>query len=272
MKPLRGLVCCLLALLCLIGTATCALAEEEVLTVTFANVGEADCILLQCGGTNVLVDAAEAASAPRVLAFLKGRGVKTLDAIFLSHFDQDHVGGMAAVLQNFPVGAVYTSYLPEGKSSREIDAFFAALESKGLTAELISEETQLSIGGVDYTVYPPQDRTLGAKDSNNASLLLYGTCGESRFLLPGDAEKKEIRELLGYDLSCELLKLPHHGRHASNTDKLLDALQPRFAVICASESDEKTQTDLDKRSIETFLTADGPVTAVSDGKTWRVTQ
>lgn len=272
MKELKRLLGCVLALLCLMGMAACASAEEEQLTVSFANVGEADCILLQCGGTNVLVDAAEAASAPRVLAFLKGRGVKALDAVFLSHFDQDHVGGMAAVLQNFPVGAVYTSYLPEGKSSREIDAFFAALETKGLTAEVIAEETRLTIGGVDYTVYPPQDRTLGAKDSNNASLLLYGTYGESRFLLPGDAEKKEIRELLGYDLSCELLKLPHHGRHASNTGKLLDALEPSFAVICASAYDEKTLDELQQRGIETFLTADGTVTAASDGISWHVTQ
>lgn len=272
MKPIRALLGALLALLCFGMAAPCAFAEEEQLKVSFADVGEADCILIQCGDTNVLVDAAEAASAPRVLAFLKGRGVKTLDAVFLSHFDQDHVGGMAAVLQNFPVGAVYTSYLPEGKSSREIDAFFAALEHKGLTAEIIAAETRLTVGGVDYTVYPPQDQTLGAKDSNNASLLLYGAYGESRFLLPGDAEKKEIRELLGYELGCELLKLPHHGRYAGNTGKLLDKLQPRFAVSCASAYDEKTLAELDKRGIETFLTADGPVTAVSDGKSWRVTQ
>ena len=214
----------------------------------------------------------EAISAPQVLAFLKSRGVTSLDAVFLSHFDQDHVGGMAAVLRAFPAEAVYTSYLPAGKSSREIDAFFDALESAGLTAVEIEEETELSIGGVDYTVYPPQNRTLEAKDSNNASLLLYGTYGESRFLLPGDAEKKEIRELLGYGLSCELLKLPHHGRRESNTDKLLDKLQPDFAVICASAYDEKTLTELQLRGIETYLTADGPVTAVSDGKSWAVTQ
>ena len=74
------------------------------------------------------------------------------------------------------------------------------------------------------------------------------------------------------ELGCELLKLPHHGRYAGNTGKLLDKLQPRFAVSCASAYDEKTLAELDKRGIETFLTADGPVTAVSDGKSWRVTQ
>lgn len=272
MRAKRFLLGALMALLCFGTAAPCAYAAEETLTVSFADVGEADCILLQCGGTNVLLDAAEAKSAPQVLAFLKSRGVTSLDAVFLSHFDQDHVGGMAAVLRAFPVEAVYTSYLPAGKSSREIDDFYMALESAGLTATVIEEETALSIGGVDYTVYPPQDRTLEAKDSNNASLLLYGTYGESRFLLPGDAEKKEIRELLGYGLSCELLKLPHHGRREGNTDKLLDKLQPDFAVICASAYDEKTLTELQLRGIETYLTADGPVTAVSDGKSWAVTQ
>ena len=272
MKAPRMLLVALLVMLCLTGASGLASAEEETLTVSFANVGEADCILLQCGSTSVLVDAAEAKSAPQVLAFLKGRGVTSLDAVFLSHFDQDHVGAMAAVLQSFPVSAVYTSYLPEGKTSREIDAFYMALESMGLTATVIEEETCFTIGGVAYTVYPPKNRSLSAKDSNNASLLLYGVYGESRFLLPGDAEKKEIRELLDYDLSCELLKLPHHGRHEGNTDKLLDALQPRFAVICASAYDEKTLAELDKRGIEAFLTADGPITAVSDGQSWRVTQ
>jgi len=269
---MRFLLGALMALLCFGTAAPCAFAAEEPLTVSFADVGEADCILLQCGGTNVLIDAAEASSAPQVLAFLISRGVTTLDAVFLSHFDQDHVGGMAAVLRVFPVETVYTSYLPAGKSSREIDAFFDALESAGLTATVIEEETALSIGGVDYTVYPPQDRTLDAKRSNNASLLLYGVYGESRFLLPGDAEKREIRELLGYGLGCEMLKLPHHGRIEDNTDKLLDKLQPDFAVVCASAYDEKTLAELQLRGIETFLTADGPVTAVSDGQGWAVTQ
>ena len=272
MKTIGALLGALMALLCFGTAAPAAFAAEEALTISFADVGEADCILLQSGGTNVLVDAAEAKSAPQVLAFLKSRGVQSLDAVFLSHFDQDHVGGMAAVVRSFPIGAVYTSYLPAGKSSREIDAFFLALESAGLTATVIEEETALSFGGVDYTVYPPQNRTLDAKDSNDASLLLYGTYGESRFLLPGDAEKKEIRELLGYGLSCELLKLPHHGRSESNTDKLLDQLQPGFAVVCASAFDDNTLAELQQRGIETYLTADGSVTAVSDGQGWALTQ
>ena len=56
MKAIGALLGALMALLCFGTAAPAAFAAEDTLIISFADVGEADCILLQCGGTNVLVD------------------------------------------------------------------------------------------------------------------------------------------------------------------------------------------------------------------------
>lgn len=68
-------------------------AEEDTLTAVFYDVGKADAILLYTEDAAVLVDAGVNKSGEDIVADLHARGIERLDALIITHFDKDHVGG-----------------------------------------------------------------------------------------------------------------------------------------------------------------------------------
>lgn len=87
---------------------------EDALHVHVIDVGKADAILLESPDANVLVDCGTAEAAEDVLRYLAARGIDRLDAVWISHPDDDHCGGLPAVLQTVPADEVVES--PVGES------------------------------------------------------------------------------------------------------------------------------------------------------------
>ena len=79
------------------------------LTVTYLDVGQGDCTLLQCDGQVMLIDAAEGNQANKITAYLKQHGVTVIDYLVCTHAHADHCGGMRAVIAAFPVRTLYSS-------------------------------------------------------------------------------------------------------------------------------------------------------------------
>lgn len=78
------------------------------LTVTYLDVGQGDCTLLQCDGQVMLIDAAEGNQANKITAYLKQHGVTAIDYLVCTHAHADHCGGMKAVIAAFPVRTLYS--------------------------------------------------------------------------------------------------------------------------------------------------------------------
>ena len=96
----------------------------------------------------------------------------------------------------------------------------------------------------------------------------------------GDAEKQAEAELLskGLDLSADVIKVGHHGSDTSTTDKLLDAVKPRYAfVTCGAGNsyghpDKSTLNKLKARNITAYRSdLNGTVVAATDGSQITIT-
>ncbi|MBQ3931173.1 MAG: MBL fold metallo-hydrolase, partial [Firmicutes bacterium] len=72
---------------------------NDWLKITAIDVGKGDCILLQRGDHAVLIDTGYEDTAGKVLGELGAAGVKKLEALILTHFHKDHIGGVSAVLK-----------------------------------------------------------------------------------------------------------------------------------------------------------------------------
>ena len=252
------------AVLCAGSTTLARGAEVPSLTATFLDMGKADAIVLTCDGAAALVDTGLEKTKDELLEALEDLGVKKLDLLVITHFDKDHVGGADAVLDTIPVRTVWSG--AREKASDDVDEFDAALAKAGLkTVEVPSGQT-FKLGSTTITAIAPEAADYEQDDSNNSSLVLRATCDKAKLLLTGDIQEERITELAksGADLSCDVLKVPHHGRWEDNTPELVSLTSPSYAVITSSKSDKedkKVVRAFEDAGAEVFLTRKGEVTA-----------
>lgn len=243
--------------------------EASVLTAHFFDAGKADAILLTTASSAVLIDAGEKGFGKTILAYLEERGVEKLDCLIVTHFDRDHVGGAAKVINNIAVERVLQSN--QAKDSEEYEKYVKALANAGIEPVTVRETETFTLDGVVYTVDPPRRDDYSADESNNSSLIVSAQNGETRFLFTGDAQSERLAEYLsGGAAACDVLKVPHHGGDEPLLGELLAAARPAYAIITSSDEEPEsaaTVEALKDAGVEVLLTREGAVTLQSDGAT-----
>ncbi|MBE7004755.1 MAG: MBL fold metallo-hydrolase [Ruminococcaceae bacterium] len=250
--------------------AESTLADD--LEVHFFNAGKADAILLTTGESAVLIDAGEKGFGKTILAYLEERSIEKLDYLIVTHFDKDHVGGAAKVLNSIPVGTVLQNGSP--KDSEEYKKYVRALSGAGIEPLTVRERLSFTLDGVQYTVDPPRRAEYAADTSNNSSLIVSVQNGENRFLFLGDAQTERLSEFLDADAAAyDVLKLPHHGKDEPLLSALLASAKPGYAVITSSDGEPESAAvveTLNAAGVQVLLTREGAVTFQSDGETLRL--
>ena len=253
-------------------------AEVEPLTITLLKVGKADAIIALSGTHALLIDTGEEDDGEEVAAFLHNNGISTIDAMIITHFDQDHVGGADTVLEKLNVKEVY---LPdyEGTHTEYVD-FLAALNQSSASVHRLTDSVSFLFGDAQVLIDPPASYKIDDPNldyDNNFSLITTMIHGENRLVFTGDAEKQRIREWMQNEhaVKCDFLKVPHHGIYNSALKDLFETLDPDIAVICSSQknpADEKTLNLLHTYCPNVYETKDGNVTIISDGTTLESSQ
>lgn len=237
------------------------------------DIGKADAIVLRSGDSAALIDCGETKDGDNVLEHLKASGIDRLDCMIITHFDKDHVGGAAEILRSIEVESVITPKY-EGTNQEYLD-YIAAARDKNITPTELDEMTRFTLSDALFEVYPPQ-KTYYKEGDNDYSLVVSVTHGDNKFLFAGDAEEERLSELSSQlKLEHNFLKVPHHGRYNKNTEAFLKRVNPDTSVITCSKknpSDSETLEVLSGIGSKVYLTEDGTVTAVSDGKNIEITQ
>ena len=268
-KRALSILLCFLAVLLMPGCgAAAAPAEtgpESAFTVDILSTGKSDCVILRMDGLVVVCDTADADDYDAIDKKLRELGAERIDCLILSHYDKDHIGSAAKLLQSFPVGTVLRPDYEE--SSVEYVLLLNALAAGEAEDLVVREDWRLETEHGSILVDPP-DKDYG--DDNNSSLIVTVTYEDCRVLLMGDALKKRTEEFLaGAEESYDLVKLPHHGDSNKALLRLLRAAPPLAAVETLSAG-ETVEADLlsllSELKIPLYSTLDGPVRAVwSDG-------
>lgn len=81
--------------------------DHSKLNIFYFYVGEADCTLIMNKGQVMLIDAGEDTDGELIVQFLKKIGVLQIDYLIATHSDDDHIGGMKDIANNFPIGKLY---------------------------------------------------------------------------------------------------------------------------------------------------------------------
>lgn len=206
--------------------------------VHFIDVGQGDAALLLSGGQAVLVDAGTSQSADSLVRYLQELGVTELYAAIATHPHADHIGGMAQVIEAFPIGHFYMG--AETQNTATYERMLDALDAQGVPVSVPEPGEELVFdSGASVTFLGPTD-DVPKGNLNDRSLICLFRAGEQDVLLMGDAESAAEQSLLAHypSLRCDVLKVGHHGADTSSSVEFLRTVQPTTTVIsCGVDND-----------------------------------
>ena len=238
--------------------------------VHFIDVGQGDSVLITTEAGAMLIDTGEAEYAQAVIDYIRGQGIDRLAYAVATHPHSDHIGGMARIINEFPIE---TFIAPDAlHTTATFERMLDALEASdlGITVPEINET--FTLGEAVFTALSPDGTDF--KDLNNASVVLRLEFGGTRFLFTGDAEESAEQKMLanGLNLACDVLKVGHHGSNTSSSAAFLQAVSPSVAVIsCGADNSyghphREVVERLDAIGAEILRTdQEGHIVMVSDG-------
>jgi competence protein ComEC len=225
------------------------------LRVTVLDVGQGDAIVVEApDGRAMVVDAGAGGpwrldAGERVVApFLWNRGALMLAAAVVTHTDNDHAGGMAALRRLVSVAEEWTAQAPR------------------------------PFGGAWLT---PLAAPNPSPRVNDHALVLRIDLGLASILLASDIEAAAERALVeaGAALGATVLKVPHHGAATSSTPRFLAAVRPAAAVVSVGarnpygHPDPGTLGRLAQAGARIYRTdRDGAILIETDGRTLTLTR
>lgn len=265
----RYIACFILILLAVVIPGEAKAGSGKELKVTFLNVGQGDGALLECDGKYMLIDGGPEDSGAATVAYLKKRGVKKLDYIIATHDHQDHIGGLAEIINNIPVDRIYRTKVTN--VSAVTMKFNNAVISNKIPVSYPIMGESISLGGAKITFLAPNGS--GYESYNDNSIVARVVYGSNSFLFTGDAEFQSEMEMIekGYPLKSDVLKVGHHSALTSTSDAFAKAVDPSISLISCDEKHKANfprYTILQKLSHSNVYRTDksGNITMTSDGK------
>lgn len=238
-------------------------ASEEARFLFAGTQRDADCALLLSRDKCVLIDTGGAADAEHILKLLEEEKVGQIDCMILTHPDQDHVGGAAAIMEALPVKQIITPYFSGEKTAYQMTIDRA--EEMKIPVFTLSRNRQFVFGELKLRIFPPEK--FYYDNSNNYSLAVLAEHGEVSLFFAGDAERARLTELLDLELpeNIDLYKTAHHGRSSQKGAELIAALTPKAAVITAEKAEPQIAAAFAQTGTELYTTVGQDVLFCSDG-------
>lgn len=190
-------------------------------------VREGMAMLLRTGGSAVLIDTGRhPEEAARALGKLR---VRRLHALLLTHADEDHIGGAAAVLSYIKVDVLAMPRVAQQEAA--LAPLRRLARQRGTREYRLVAGQRVTLGAIPAEVFWPPPKTSLA--GNDSSLILRLSMAGATLLVTGDVEKLgEAGVLAGrWPLRAPLLQVPHHGSRTSSTPAFLRAVSPRVALV-----------------------------------------
>lgn len=248
-------------------------AEHAQTEVHFIDVGQGDSTLVISQGEAMLIDSGDKDDSNKIEKYLEKQGVTELKYLIATHPHADHIGEMSEIIDQFQVDKFI---MPKVKADMTptttiYEKMLKSIKAKGLKITQ-AKPMEFELGSCKVELFTPKN---DYDNLNNYSTLVKITDGENSFLITGDCETAEEKDILsqGYDVSAKVLKAGHHGSSTSSGVGFLNKVMPRYAVISCGKGNkyghphEETVTRLKKYASHLYVTADvGTIVFSSDGE------
>lgn len=255
-------------------------SHSPTLSITVLDVGDGDAILITTSqGHAALIDGGPRKTQVRDV--LKERAITRLDLVINTHPHADHLTGLPAVLDEFPVGQMIDSGTVH--YSKTYESYLATIGQRGIPLVTPRDIVRFRLGPVRLDVLRPSvyfaSERSGASPVNDSTPVIEISYGAFSALLAGDATAATELQLIarGWLSPVMLLKVAHHGSDTSTSQPFLDVVKPQIAVISVGKGSTGLPSDavlgrLKEYGATVYRTnLHGNVTVITDGHTWKVT-
>ncbi len=259
-------------------------ADGEVL-FHMLDVGQGDAILVTSSAGNMLIDTSISSERTTLRSYLSKLGINSFEYVVFTHPDADHIGSADHIIKNYDIKNII---MPDfAKTTDTYNKMLDAIEQSEANLILIGEGEDCEQAGYSFYLGSMLNTIMGPtedfKTSNEMSVVIKSSYGDTSILLTGDAEYESERKMLekwgSEALDCDVLKVGHHGSSTSTTDEFLAAVSPSIAVISCGKNNKfnhpnKETTDkLIDASIKYYRTdIDGDVVLRTDGEAFTVVE
>ena len=254
---------------------------EHLLTIRILETWKSDCILIQLDDTVILMDTADADDYGEISDEIQSLGISRIDYLILTHFDNDHIGSAAKIIEDFEIAEVYMpNYVRDSGLYRSlIKALDENAERTTVTKLNDDTEIELPVGKLWINVsrvYPdlsheepiPEDSM-----DNDLSLICGLSLGDFSALFMGDAEKSRCEDFAAqtqYAGQYDFVKMPHHGNYNKALSDVLTNCGAKYGVICSdgfANIETKTVLMLRNLGVLSYYTYNGTFVLRTDGTT-----
>lgn len=197
------------------------------------DVGQGQSLLLETGSGTVLIDCGgnEGNTGDLASDHLTARGIRRIRLLILTHYDEDHAGGVPELLARMPVDVILMPDVPD----EHRDAIEAAALQSGTAVYPVSDSLLTTVGHAELRIYGPLST---AASGNDAGICVYAALPELSVLITGDLDSDSETQLLRTQNvpQADLLVAGHHGSKYSTSSLLLRKIAPKAVVISVGEN------------------------------------
>lgn len=177
----------------ILGVSLChpvqAANNRDEMEVHFLDVGQGLSIFVQSKEETLLYDGGDRSASSTVVSYLKDQGVKEIDYLVTSHYDEDHVSGLIGCLNAFPVkNIIGADYVHDSKLYH---SFMEGVAEQGLEVWHPEAGDSFQFGSGRFTILSSNH---SKTDSNANSVVIRLDNGDNCFLRMEKSRKEKSYE------------------------------------------------------------------------------
>lgn len=235
-KKARRIVLIIFVLLIVFVSFSVCFKPSDDLTAVFVDAAQGDSAVLKSRGGAVLIDAGTRKNARSVKVAVERLGIKTIDTAILSHYDFDHISGMARIILEYDVKRIVMPKVNKKyiSDSSALDELRYAVELKNIPVKKVKAGDKLSLNDIACEVLSPAKEY---KDSNEDSAVVKLSCKGKSLLFTGDISSAVEKDMISAkrNLRADILKVSHHGSAGATSKEFLNSVKPSYSVLSVSK-------------------------------------